>query len=124
MWFEGEGEGEGERVIQDLPRSNNSVEGWDRAFNNRVSIKHPSIVKFTKCILREQSRFEVDTERLRAGVHPEKKKKVYADLDARLKTVTLSYNVHDIADYLNRIAMNLKITTWIFLNKFYFVLLW
>jgi len=53
----------------------------------------------------------VDTERLRAGVHPEKKKKVYADLDARLKTVTLSYNVHDIADYLTRIAMNLKITT-------------
>jgi len=98
-----------ERVIQDLPRSNNSIEGWHHAFNSRVSIKHPSIVKLTKCILREQSRFEVDIERLRAGAPPEKKKKVYADLDARLKTVTLSYNIADIEDYLNRIAMNLKI---------------
>lgn len=98
-----------ERVIHDLSRSNNSVEGWDHAFNNRVSIKHPSTVKLTKCILREQSQFEVDIERLRAGALPEKKKKVYADLDARLKTVTLSYNIYDIEDYLNRIAMNLKI---------------
>ncbi|CAF1136196.1 unnamed protein product [Adineta steineri] len=98
-----------ERVIQDLPRSNNSIEGWHHAFNSRVSIKHPSIVKLTKCILREQSRFEVDIERLRAGAPPEKRKKVYAELDARLKTVTLSYNIADIEDYLNRIAMNLKI---------------
>ncbi|CAF4539087.1 unnamed protein product, partial [Rotaria sp. Silwood2] len=98
-----------ERVIHDLPRSNNSIEGWHHAFNNRVSIKHPSIVKLTKCILREQSRFEVDIERLRAGAPPQKKRKLYADLDARLKTVTLSYNIHNIDDYLNRIAMNLKI---------------
>ncbi|CAF5100221.1 unnamed protein product [Rotaria sp. Silwood1] len=98
-----------ERVIHDLPRSNNSIEGWHHAFNNRVSIKHPSIVKLTKCILREQSRFEVDIERLRAGAPPQKKRKLYADLDALLKTVTLSYNIHNIDDYLNRIAMNLKI---------------
>ena len=61
-------------------------------------------------------------ERLRAGAPPEKKKKVYADLDARLKTVTLSYNIADIEDYLNRIAMNLKIGVKIILNKFYFIL--
>jgi hypothetical protein len=56
-------------------------------------------------------------------VHLLKKRKKNADLDARLKTVTMSYDVNDIADYLSRIAMNLKIKTGIFLNKFYFKLL-
>ena len=100
-----------ERVIQDLPRSNNHIEGWHHAFNNRVSIKHPSITKLAKCILREQSRFEIDIERLRAGEEPRKKKKVYANLDARLKRIALSYNVNNIEEYLTRIAMNLKIGT-------------
>ena len=100
-----------ERVIHDLPRSNNSIEGWHQAFNHRVSIKHPSIIKLSKCIIREQSRFEVDIERLRAGLPAGKKKKKYADLDARLKTVTMSYDVNDITDYLSRIAVNLKIKT-------------
>ena len=100
-----------ERVIQDLPRSNNAVEGWHHAFNNRVSIKHPSITKLAKCILREQSRFEIDIERLRAGEQPKKKKKVYVNLDARLKRIALSYDVNNIKEYLTRIAMNLKIST-------------
>lgn len=64
-----------ERVIQDLPRSNNAIEGWHNAFNNRVSIKHPSITKLAKCILREQSKFEIDIERLRTGQQPNKRKK-------------------------------------------------
>ncbi|CAF3733466.1 unnamed protein product [Rotaria sp. Silwood1] len=34
-----------DRVVSDLPRSNNSVEGWHNAFANRVSITHPSIPK-------------------------------------------------------------------------------
>jgi hypothetical protein len=94
-----------------LPRSNNAVEGWHHAFNNRVSIKHPSITKLTKCILREQSRFKIDIERLRAGEQPKEKRKIYANLDARLKRIAMSYDVNNIEEYLTRIAMNLKIST-------------
>ena len=95
--------------MQDLPRSNNAVEGWHRAFNNRVSIKHPSITRLAKCILREQARFEIDIERLRTGEQPKKKKKNYENLGARLKRIVLSYDVNNIEKYLTRIAMNLKI---------------
>ncbi|CAF3105054.1 unnamed protein product [Rotaria sp. Silwood2] len=63
-----------ERVTQDLPRSNKAVEGWHHAFNSGVSIKHPSITKLAKCILREQSRFEIDIEKLRAGEQLKKEK--------------------------------------------------
>ena len=65
-----------ERVIKDLPRSNSAVDVWHSTFNHRVSIKHPSITKLAKCIIREQSRFEIDIERLRAGEQPKKKNKV------------------------------------------------
>ena len=95
--------------MQDLPRSNNAVGGWHRAFNNRVSIKHPSITRLAKCILREQARFEIDIERLRTGEQSKKKKKIYENLDARLKRIVLSYDVNNIEEYLTRIAMNLKI---------------
>ena len=98
-----------ERVIQGLPRTNNAVEGWHRAFNNRSSIKHPSITRLAKCILREQARFEIDIERLRTDEQPKKKKKIYENLDARLKRFVLSYDVNNIEEYLTRIAMNSKI---------------
>jgi hypothetical protein len=98
-----------DRVVQDLPRSNNSIEGWHHAFNNRVSIKHPSITKLAKCISREQSRFEIDIERLRAGEQPKKKRKVYANLDERIKRIVSSYDVNNLEEYLTRIAMNLNL---------------
>ena len=45
-----------DRVIADLPRSNNSVEGWHSAFANHVTITHPTIKKLTEKIRGEQPR--------------------------------------------------------------------
>ena len=53
----------------------------------------------------------MDIERLRAGEQPKKKKKIYENLDARLKRIVLSYDVNNIGEYLTRISMNLKIHT-------------
>jgi hypothetical protein len=92
-----------------LPRSNNSVEGWHRAFNQRVSIKHPTLTKLAKCILREQTKFELDIERIRVGQEPKPKKKIYATLDARLKRIVATYKFDSVNDYLARIAANVKL---------------
>jgi hypothetical protein len=97
------------RVVRDLPRSNNSVEGWHRAFNHCVSIKHPTLTKLAKCILREQSKFELDIERIRVGQEPKPKKKIYANLDSRLKRVVASYDFQCVNDYLARVAANVKL---------------
>ncbi|CAF4933851.1 unnamed protein product, partial [Rotaria sp. Silwood1] len=53
-----------ERVINDLPRSNNSVEAWHSAFANRVSMAHPSVAKLADKIRQEQSKFEIDIEQI------------------------------------------------------------
>ncbi len=71
-----------DRGVRDLPRSNNSVERWHRAFNCRVSIKNPTITKLAKCILREQTKFEMDIEKIRVGQERKPKKKIYGTLDS------------------------------------------
>lgn len=100
-----------ERVVRDLPRSDNSVEGWPRAFNNRVSIEHPTVTKLARCILREQTKFEMDTERIRAGQQPKSKKKMYAALDSRLKRLVSSYSFDSVNDYLACVAVNVKLNS-------------
>ncbi|KAI6655345.1 hypothetical protein LOD99_2180 [Oopsacas minuta] len=44
-----------ERVRQQLPRTNNIVEGWHNAFNSNVGCSHPSVSKLFKSLQREQS---------------------------------------------------------------------
>jgi len=87
------------------------VEGWHRAFNNRVSIKHPTITKLSKCILREQTKFELDIERIRVGQEPKSKKKIYATLDSRLKRIAATYNFESVNDYLACVAANVKLNS-------------
>ncbi|CAF3918353.1 unnamed protein product [Rotaria sp. Silwood2] len=56
-----------DRTVANLPRSNNSIEGWHNAFAKRVAIAHPSISKLTEKIRREQSKFEVDIAQIPQG---------------------------------------------------------
>ena len=76
-----------DRVIADLPRSNNSVEGWHSAFANRVTITHPTIKKLTEKIRREQSKFEVDIAQLLQGHQSKPKIACYRKLDERIARV-------------------------------------
>jgi len=48
-----------ESVIQDLPRTNNSVEGWHHAFNAALGANHVSIWKFIRFLKHEQLLQEV-----------------------------------------------------------------
>jgi len=95
-------------VVGDLPRSNNSIDGWHRVFSTRVSIKHPTVTKLAKCIIREQIKFEMNIERIRVEQEPKPKKKIYATLDSRLKQIVASYNFESINDYLARVAANVN----------------
>lgn len=100
-----------DRIVHDLPRFNNSIEGWHRAFSSCVSIKHPTITKLTQSIIREQSKFELDLERIKVGQQPRAQEKIYATLDARLKRIVTSYNFEYVDDYLARVTANVKLNS-------------
>lgn len=93
-----------DRVLADLPRSNNSVEGWHSAFATRVAIAHPTPKKLVEKIHREQSRFEVDVAHLLQGHQPKPKKACYRKLDERVKRIVQNYDSPQMLDYLEKIA--------------------
>ena len=98
-----------DRVIADLPRSNNSVEGWHSAFATRVTITHPTIQKLADKIRREQSKFEIDVAQLFQGHPPKPKKACYKKLDEKIARVVGNYNPSQILEYLKNIAANVSL---------------
>ncbi|CAF4615984.1 unnamed protein product [Rotaria socialis] len=98
-----------DRVIADLPRSNNSVGGWHGAFANRVNITHPTIKKLTEEIRREQSKFEVDIAQLFQGHQPKPKEACYRKFDERIARIVRQYDSLQIPQYLKNIAANVSL---------------
>ncbi|CAF1677455.1 unnamed protein product [Rotaria magnacalcarata] len=98
-----------ERVINNLPRSNNPVEAWHCAFANRVSMAHPSTAKLADKIRREQSKFEIDIQQMLQGHQPQLKKLVYRKLNERMIRVVNMYNKNELNQYLNNISANIII---------------
>ena len=95
-------------VLEDLPRTNNAVEGWHRAFELQVAAHHPNIWRFIDCLKKEQNFNEFKIEQLIAGCIPKRKKR-YVDLDGRIKNIVEGFDDStDILQHLRGIAHNLS----------------
>lgn len=96
-------------VLDGLPRTNNSVEGWHRGFEEQVAACHPNIWKFIDSIKKEQSVNEIRIEQFFSGSELSNKKKKYRDCDERIKKLVSSYDEQsDIFDYVRGIAHNIS----------------
>ena len=98
-----------DRTIMNLPRSNNSIEGWHNAFAKRVTIVHSSVTKLAEKIRHEQSKFEVDVVQTRQGQEPKPKKVQYQKLDERVKRLVDDYFNVELGKYLNGLAANMSL---------------
>lgn len=99
-----------DRVLQGLPRTNNSVEGWHHAFQQTVDCHHPSIFKLIDQFRKEQDRVEIELQRFRTGIrYPEASKQKYVQLNRRLETLVGNYNADDLIPYLRGISNNLTL---------------
>ena len=56
------------RVEQDLPRTNNSIEGWHHSFDLRVAITHPTIRRLSAKLVKEQASNELLLEQVLARI--------------------------------------------------------
>lgn len=95
--------------LDDLPKTNNSVEGWHRGFSQLLGAHHPSIWKFIKGIKKEESMNEMKLEQYVAGQQPPPGKRVYKDTAERIKTIVADYGLRPTTDYLRGIAHNLRL---------------
>ncbi|KAK9738629.1 hypothetical protein QE152_g9700 [Popillia japonica] len=72
-------------ILEDLPKTNNSVEGWHRGFAERVGAMHANIWKFINYIRKEQSLNEIRIEQYVSGFEHQPQKKKYRDCARRIK---------------------------------------
>jgi len=104
-----------DRVTSHLPRTNNSVEGWHRAFQQPVNIIHPTIYKLCEKFIKEQYHLEILIERYKSGFRrPNCSKSKYVKLNERLKNITTSYGSNNKEELL--IILKFKTYMYIRLN--------
>ena len=97
-----------ERAEQELPRTNNNIEGWHRRLQAAVSAHHPNIWKFIKVLKRKQSLVDVEVNQALGRHEPAPQRRQYAALDTRILTLVRDYGNRDVLDYLRGIGHNLS----------------
>ena len=99
-----------ERVVDNLPRTNNSVEAWHRSFQQTGDCHHPSVFKLVQHFIAEQDHFELKIERYRSGFrHPEASKCKYVRLNRRLQALVPTYGTIPLDDFLRGVAHNVSL---------------
>src|SRR6218665_971288 len=94
---------------QDLPRTNNSVEGWHRGFSELIGANHPTIWKFIDALKTEQNLNEMKIEQYISGQLPNPPRRIYKETAQRIKIVVEDYANRPLLDYLRGIAHNLSL---------------
>nr|XP_004227365.1 uncharacterized protein LOC101242881 [Ciona intestinalis] len=92
---------------ENLPKTNNSCEGWHRSFSSLVSSNHPTLWKFIDKLKDEQGRNEAVIEQYVAGEDLPPRKKKYRDAAERLRRVVSDYPNREMLDYLRGVAHNI-----------------
>jgi len=68
-----------------LPKTNNSVEGWHRAFSSLLGASHPTTWRLIDVIKKEQGLTEMKINQLIAGQEQVAKKKKYTKTTTWIK---------------------------------------
>ena len=96
------------RVEQDLPRTNNSIEGWHHSFDLRVAITHPTIRRLSAKLVKEQASNELLLEQVLARIPQVPPKKKYQVINERLKNIVSEFDTYEnMITYCRAIAHNL-----------------
>ena len=79
------------RVDEDLPRTNNAVEGFHSALRSSITCKHPNIRKLIDVLKKEELQQTKIIHVNRGNAPP--RKKIYKSIDRQLKTLVNTYDI-------------------------------
>lgn len=95
------------RTDDELPRTNNSVEGWHRGFQGHLSSCHPTFWRFLNVLKKEESLVRVSILQHLGGHHPPPPRRRYLDCNLRILRIVDDFPNRQLIDYLRSIAHNL-----------------
>ncbi|CAG2207603.1 unnamed protein product [Mytilus edulis] len=87
-------------------RTNNSVESFHRLWNNTVSVRHPSLWTFIRCLKDQQATLENSVEAVDRGDPAPKRKRKWRNLEARMMRLKEEYNngTRNLDQYWNAVC--------------------
>ncbi|KAK9731440.1 hypothetical protein QE152_g13670 [Popillia japonica] len=93
---------------QDIPRTNNAVEGWHNTFSSLLNAAHPNSWKFIDSLKKGYNLNELKIEQYIAGSVPPRKKK-YQDTANRITAIVVDFPTRPNLEYLRGIAHNFQL---------------
>ena len=93
-----------QRTINNLPRTTNSLEGWHRAFEQRVNITHPTPARLVGKIKREQARWELTMEQMSLGKYGNTRHKRFVKANELIREIVQNYQKESVLIYLDKLA--------------------
>ena len=96
------------RTDEELPRTNNSVEGWHRSFQAHVSSSHPIFWKFLQVLQNEENHIRVKIIQNEVGHPAEPQRRRYLDCNCRILAIVDDFPNREILPYLRSIEHNLR----------------
>ena len=88
-----------QRVMDQMPRTNNSVEGWHKAFRYGIGHPHPSFVKLLSFLQKEQSLQDAIYAKLEGGTI-KKRSKLSVEREKRIYNMISNYDNRETLEYL------------------------
>ena len=99
-----------DRVQNELPRTNNDVEGWHKRFNRHVGCHHANLWKLIEVLKNEEDISQIELLHIQQGRVQQNANPVYARINARVNTVVNDYaNRGRHLDCLRGIAYNITV---------------
>ena len=95
------------RTDEELPRTNNAVEGWHRGFQVHVSACHPVFWKLLEVLQKEGTVVRVGFLQNEGGHEPPPQRRRYVDCNQRILRIVDDFPNRQRIDYLRSIAHNL-----------------
>ena len=96
------------RTQDELPRTNNNIEGWHRRFQSNASAPHPVIWKFLDILKKEQGLTRVEALQTIGGHPPPAQRRRYKDCNQRTIAIVDDYPNRNTIQYLRSIAYYLS----------------
>ncbi|XP_022160646.1 uncharacterized protein LOC111032207 [Myzus persicae] len=95
-------------IFENIPRTNNSVEGWHNGFASSLNACHPTIWKCIDSFKKEESLMKLQIEQLIAGMTMGVKRK-YKDHAEKIIKICDDYHSRSKIDFLKGIAHNFQL---------------